>query len=312
MLLSTTLCILSYGQVKKVEIVERDVHIVIEPVKIDAETIKYTFHQIKLMKTRWYKFNKVGLNIDQVAFSNWNAGGINSFTTLADAKFRRRYSENRFFWDNELLMNYGINVQKGEGMKKTDDRFLIGSTLGYRTSKISDWFYSAKISVNSQFSNGFDYPDKENPISKFMAPGYLNIGLGAEYAPSKEDFNLFLSPLALKSTFVFDKTLSDAGAFGVTPGEKSKTEVGIYVSEQWNKKVFENVDIENRLVLYTEYKTFGNVDVDFEIVANMKVNKYIEAKIGLHTKYDDDIKSADGGPKVQLKQVLGVGVTYSW
>ena len=52
----------------------------------------------------------------------------------------------------------------------------------------------------------------------------------------------------------------------------------------------------------------------------MTVNQYVKANIGTHLVYDDDIKSKEEkngeqiikGPKVQLKQLLGIGVTYSF
>ena len=50
------------------------------------------------------------------------------------------------------------------------------------------------------------------------------------------------------------------------------------------------------------------------------VNQYVKANIGTRILYDDDIKNKteiDGvevneGPKTQLKQVLGVGITYAF
>ncbi|MEZ4787390.1 MAG: hypothetical protein R2790_05815 [Flavobacterium haoranii] len=52
----------------------------------------------------------------------------------------------------------------------------------------------------------------------------------------------------------------------------------------------------------------------------MTVNNYVKANLGTHLVYDDDIKAkeeVDGeqvtvGPKVQLKQILGVGLTYTF
>jgi hypothetical protein len=52
----------------------------------------------------------------------------------------------------------------------------------------------------------------------------------------------------------------------------------------------------------------------------MTVNQYVKANIGTHIVYDDDIKSKEEingtqvikGPKVQLKQILGVGLVYSF
>jgi hypothetical protein len=50
------------------------------------------------------------------------------------------------------------------------------------------------------------------------------------------------------------------------------------------------------------------------------VNQYVRASIGARIIYDDDIKAKkeiDGkqvtvGPKVQLKQMLGVGLVYAF
>ena len=56
---------------------------------------------------------------------------------------------------------------------------------------------------------------------------------------------------------------------------------------------------------------------------NLKVNQYINANIGTHIIYDDDIKFDQvvndmgtvidpGVPRIQFKQVLGVGVDYNF
>jgi hypothetical protein len=50
------------------------------------------------------------------------------------------------------------------------------------------------------------------------------------------------------------------------------------------------------------------------------VNEYVKTNIGLHIIYDDDIKAKEDingeqftvGPKLQLKQVLGVGIVYNF
>ena len=79
--------------------------------------------------------------------------------------------------------------------------------------------------------------------------------------------------------------------------------------------------LEHRIALYTDYiNNFGNVDVDWQLQLDMTVNQYVKANIGTHIVYDDDIKSKEEvngvqvikGPKVQLKQLLGVGLTYSF
>lgn len=67
---------------------------------------------------------------------------------------------------------------------------------------------------------------------------------------------------------------------------------------------------------------FGNIDVDWELNVTLKVNDHVQANVGSHIRYDDDVKfkedrDGDGeletvGPKIQFKQLLGVGLTYDF
>ena len=79
--------------------------------------------------------------------------------------------------------------------------------------------------------------------------------------------------------------------------------------------------LDNRLTLYTDYlNSFGNIDVNWQFNLDMTVNQYVKANIGANVIYDDDIKATeerDGqlvtvGPKMQLKQMLGVGLSYTF
>ena len=198
------------------------------------------------------------------------------------------------------------------------------SSFGYRTDTITPWYYSVKLNFNSQFSNGYKYPNRENPISRFMAPGYLFFGGGVTYQPEEKKFVLYISPLTQKATFVLDQDLSDQGAFGVDKGQHSFIELGFLITNTWEKEILKNVLLNNRLNLYTDYlRSFGNIDVDWELSFTLTVNDHIKANIGTQLIYDDDIKFdevvADDGtvldpgiPKIQFKQLLGIGFTYDF
>lgn len=152
-----------------------------------------------------------------------------------------------------------------------------------------------------------------------MAPGYVFFGAGTTFAPKQKNFNLYLSPSTWKSTFVLDETLSEQGAFGVTKGEKMFVEFGALVTNSWKKEIMKNVLLDHRLNLYTDYlKSFGNIDVNWELNFVLKVNDHLQTNLGMHMIYDDDIKfdevkDADGVitdpgvPKIQFKQALGIG-----
>ncbi|SEL65815.1 Protein of unknown function, DUF481 [Maribacter orientalis] len=284
----------------------------------------------------WETENSFGINVSEVAFVNWNAGGDNAVSGLGFLKFARKYKFSNFQWDNNLELRYGLNAQDGRKLRKTEDVIRLSSNLGFRKDTISNWFYSVQLNFNTQFSNGYKYPDRDTPISRFMAPGYLLFGAGTSFITKDQKFNLYLSPLTQKSTFVLDQDLADNGAFGVneaildvdgnilTPGENHLLEIGILITNNFNYNVAENIELKSRLNLYTDYiKSFGNIDVDWELNLNMKVNKFISTSLGTQMIYDDDIlfdivKNDNGTilnpgiPKIQFKQILAVGILYGF
>ena len=65
-----------------------------------------------------------------------------------------------------------------------------------------------------------------------------------------------------------------------------------------------------------------NIDVNWEVLLNMKLTKFLSAVISTNLIYDDDIKigiddDGDGiidreGPRTQFKKVIGVGLSYQF
>ena len=251
----------------------------------------------------WEKVNKISFILNEAAFVNWNAGGDNSVSAIARMDFERNYKFRYIQWDNVLALRYGWNTQSGREPRKTEDAIRLRSTFGYQRDTLSPWYFSIKGKFNTQFTDGFNYPDTSTPISRFMAPGYLFLGAGASFIPKGKKFNLYMSPASYKITFVLDETLANEGAFGVTPaildsegnvivpGEQTFTEFGILITNYWEKEVLKNVRFEHALSLYTDYiRSFGNIDVDWELNFYFTVNNFIEATLGTHIIYDDDIK----------------------
>lgn len=279
----------------------------------------------------WKKTNSLGLDVNQGTFSNWSAGGYSSISGIVKADFSRKYEKGRTVWLNELKVRYGLNKQENIELRKTDDVLNINSSFGYKSSVKSNWFYSAKLTLNTQMANGYAYPNVEKPISRAFAPAYLFAGIGAEYF--KNDFKAYISPATLKSTLVLDDSLANTGEFGLEggifdadgrllkAGKKSRNELGFLFTSEWKKSVMKNVSLKNNITLYTDYlNNFGNIDVDWQLLLEMKVNDVIKATLGGHLIYDDDIKNkrdVNGtqiteGPRVQFKQLLSVGLIYNF
>lgn len=279
----------------------------------------------------WKKTNSLGLDINQGTFSNWSAGGYSSVSGIIKGDFTRTYEKGRSIWVNELKVRYGLNKQENVELRKTDDVLSLNSSFGYKSSVKSNWYYSAKFTLNTQMANGYAYPNIEEPISRAFAPAYVFMGIGAEYF--KNNFKAYISPITLKSTLVLDDTLANKGEFGLPggvfdadgnllkAGKKSRNELGFLFTTEWNKNIMKNVNLKNNLTLYTDYlNNFGNIDVDWQLLLEMKVNSLLKATLGGHLIYDDDIKNkrdVNGtqiteGPRVQFKQLLSVGLVYNF
>ncbi|MBD8389830.1 DUF3078 domain-containing protein [Dysgonomonas sp. BGC7] len=270
----------------------------------------------KLEDGKWYLKGVTGLNASQTTQSNWAAGGEKSSvagTAYLNGSLQRKTGN--WLWSNALSLEYGLTNTKTLGTQKTSDKIDFTTQLGYSTD--NKWYYTVMGDLKTQFYKGYNYPNKDNYISKFFAPAYSNISLGLEYRPNT-NYSVYLSPVAGKLTFVEDDYLSSIGAFGVDKGDRFRAEFGAYMKARAQKKVMENVEVISTVDFFTAYNSsFGNVDINWDLLINMKINKYLSANINTTLKYDDDVKNVkkDGtteGPKIQFKEMIGVGFAYNF
>ncbi|WP_034057155.1 DUF3078 domain-containing protein [Lacinutrix jangbogonensis] len=300
------------------------------------QAVKAQDSVVKVLDTaKWVQINRAGLDLNEVTFVNWNAGGSNSVSALFNVFSSLRYKKDNLIWISYIRTRYGVNKQESQKLRKTEDEFELISTIGFRKDTLTNWYYSGRLNFKTQYSKGFNYPNRDNPISRFMAPGYLFIGGGVEYGKNLERFSFYFSPLTFKGTFVLDQDLADSGSFGVQAaeydalqnrikkGENARTEMGLLVTNTYEAEVFENIHIRNQFSVYTDYfNSFGNMDIDWEVIFDFKVNNYVKATLGSHIRYDNDIKTQEEtdvvdvfvgrGAKLQWKQLLGVGVTMEF
>jgi len=304
---------------------------------LKAQNLDLTLYPEDYVTSHWKEVNTASLDISEVAFVNWNSGGSNSISGLLGLEVQRNYNKDHLLWENRAVVRYGVNKQQNQSLRKTDDILELKSRFGFRKDTKSNWYYSANFSFATQFTNGYNYSNSdEKPISQFMAPAYMFLGVGTVYGEHIEEFSAYMSPLTLKSTFVLDQDLADAGSFGVTPavyddlgnklsnGKNSREEVGILLTSAYENVLMENISVRTLVSLYTDYlNDFGNVDIDWELNFKFKVNDHVRATMGSHIKYDNDVKIAvvDNdmpeetvikGAKVQWKQLLGVGVSVDF
>jgi hypothetical protein len=290
----------------------------------------------------WVWTGITGLNLNQASFSNWTAGGVNSVAFSALGKFSANHTKDKFTWNNNLNLIYGMVKNQDESMKKSDDNMELISVAGYSLSK--SWSVTGYVSFRSQFTNGYDKDNDTIKISKFMAPGYLTLSPGFRYKPN-DYFYIIISPATAKFTFVTDQTLADQGSFGVTPaeydsvaGEKVKVKdgenmlvyLGPFVEAYFKKEVAKGMTVESRFkALYTflnrENLEPFDADLSWENYFNYQIAKYFSVSLFLHFVYlpgQPEIKfetfdgvavpKAEPNRHIQIKESVGIGITYSF
>ena len=286
----------------------------------------------------WKKGGVAVLNLAQTSLTNWAAGGQNSLSVNGIFSVYAKLKKEKSFWDNTLDLGYGVLKQGSTGYRKTDDKVDFVSSYGRKASK--SWYYALLFNFKTQMSTGYDYPNDSTKvkISDLLAPAYTVFAMGMEFKPDKY-FNMFLAPLTSKITILNNQTLANLGAFGVDPakydtagniiqkGKKVKSEIGGYVRMVYSKNDFtsdllKNVSFTTKLDLFTNYMHKPqNIVVNWEVLLTMKINKYLSANFNTQLIYDDKISTTgtrpDGttylaGPKIQFKEILGIGFSYKF
>jgi len=277
----------------------------------------------------WKKGGLFALNLAQTSLTNWAAGGQNSAAVNGIFSAFANYKRGKSAWDNSLDIGYGILKQgKDASPMKTDDKFDLFSKYGREAFK--NFYWSGLMNFRTQMRPGYKYPDTENKISDLFSPAYLLLAAGMDYKPNPY-FSVFIAPLTGKFTFVNDAELSAAGAFGVTPGQNSRSEFGGYLRAIFSKNDFKdefmkNVAFTSKIDLFSNYgHNPQNIDITWENLIGLKVNKFISVNFNTVLMYDDDIKvpvdrNGNGefesteapGPRTQFKEILGVGFSYKF
>jgi Protein of unknown function (DUF3078) len=280
----------------------------------------------------WKKGGVFAVNLSQTSLTNWSAGGQNSVAVNGMFSLFANMKKGKSRWDNSLDLGYGLLKQgaKDAQFRKTDDKVDFLSKYGREAFK--NFYYAGLLNFKTQMQPGYNYisATQKETISNLFAPAWLLVAIGIDYKPHAY-FSLFFAPVTAKFTFVADEALSAAGAFGVEPGTKSKSEMGGYLRAIYSKSDFtsefmKNIAFTTKIDLFSNYaENPQNIDVSWESLIAMKVNKYISVNLNTHLLYDDNIKvpfdlNENGtieageavGSKVQFKEIFGVGFSYKF
>lgn len=279
-----------------------------------------------------------GLNLNQLALTNWAAGGENSSTGKAFANIDIVYQQATFEQKLVSSFAYGISRFADKRIEKSDDKIDLRYTLSLHSKQ--RWKYSLVSTFNTQFANGYKYPNDSTVISGFFAPAYLTLSGGATFQTKDKNFDIYVSPLAGKVTFVMIQDLADQGAFGVkkgyftedstwVPGQRHLSALGANIIMNYKQPIGKTITYTTTLNCFYNYFEQRDddrvkIDVNWENTINFVISKHITTILFLHLKYDhnttfpvyeeiDGVQTVvDNVPKLQFKESLGIAFIHKF
>ena len=273
----------------------------------------------------WKKGGFLALNFNQVSLTNWAAGGESALSATALGNAFVKYRKNDLYFESVLDAGFGFITTKTESLRKNEDKIELNAKFGKKAK--GKFYYAGMLNFRTQMAPGYNFPNDSTVISRFLAPGFLSLALGLDYKPN-DWFSMFISPATGRSTFVLDTALSNLGQFGVTPGNNVRFEFGAYLRARLQKDLIKNVSVVSNLQLFNNYSDpikpqRANIDVNWENLILIKANKWLTTSIFTNLIYDHDVqipveRLVDGvkvigtGPRMQFKEVLGIGLSVKF
>ena len=325
-----------YAQSHKEKIIQKKRELrLAEKTYKDAEkkfnSLRDELYQLRLKNGYWTRQGFLGINFSRAEFNNWAAGGANSYAVNSTLTCKADYKKNKFTWENFVDLSIGFTKNADENSKKSEDKIDILSKFSFETKKRAKFRFAALLNFKSQFAQGFDFSNEGKPIlnSRFFAPAYILSSLGFEYKPT-QPLSLLFSPASGKFTIVQNKALAEKHFFipSSAANPNFRSELGASLNVLIQKRIRKSINLRSRLELFNNYldpnrANRKNIDISWETSLNFKISKYIGVSFLTYLLYDDDINitfkvNEQGveieklGPKIQFKDVLGIGFSYQF
>ena len=290
----------------------------------EVTKLDVTPHQWKFLSEASFTFN-------QAMLKNWSRGGESNiaFTTDLEGTVDYTNREKNRSWVTVGRFKYGYMASgKKENRSAIDVRKnvdLIDIISKYKAKAFGKFDFSGTMIFKTQLAPGYAYPDTVM-ISKFMNPGSVTLGIGLNYKPDKNT-SINFAPLSYKGTYVLDTVKIDQTKHGLLADQRARHEPGVSAQVDHKMTILKDVTLVNKLRLFTNYiDNPQNIDIEWEMIATMKLNWFTDLRLNTHLIYDDDTliplydgegeKILDGEgnhkkvPLVQFKEVIGVSVIF--
>ena len=279
----------------------------------ENENINYSQKKLFVKKNKlgpWTrKANSMVQFSENFVSDNWYQGGSSNISILGILTGQLNYDNKKNIqWDNTAEWRAGFNSVEGDTIRllnTNDDIFKVYSKLGIKAE--GNWFYSGSVDFSTQFFKNYKGVNSTVMKASFMTPVRLNVSVGLDYK-YKKMFSIMLSPVSFKYIYARDIVNVSPKLFGIPVGEKVLSQIGSSFKTQFSYAPVREIQLDSKLSFYTNYE---KVEVDWEVVGNFTINRYLSTRLSLNPRYDNTVILAAGEKaKIQFKELLSFGFSY--
>ena len=276
--------------------------------KIDLGTKKIELSDLEYIY--WTKKANALLQFSQnYVSSNWYQGGNSNFAFLSIITGETNYDNRKNIqWDNRFEWRTGLSSIVGNTKRKVminDDILRYNTKFGLKAG--GNWYYSVSGELSTQLFDSYKSITSDEFKGRLFTPVRANLGVGMDYK-YKKIFSLMLAPVAFKYIYMSDTANVNPNLFGIKKGENKLKQIGSSFRAQLNIVPARNWNLDSKLTFYTDYK---KVEIDWEIVNNFIINRFLTTRISINPRYDNTIILKNGEKtKIQLKELMSIGFSY--
>lgn len=270
----------------------------------------------------WKMEGLLGVQAAQTALSNWQAGGQNQTSMGVQHRLSLQREVGKRSLQIDFTGQYGLlRVVPQRTWRKTQDFLLL--VLQYKWALTQRWAFSILTDGRTQWAPTYAYigdsvvrPAK----SAFMAPFYGQFSVGMMYRLLK-GWQLTLSPLSGRVTYVRLGYLADAGAFGlkpaerdengnvITPARKAFWEVGSRFTSRLNITPVEGLMVNHFLDVFYSYSPKPRSPIVLsQLQASYKLKSWLALTLSQQAIYDPRVE--DKKEALQLLTAWTLGLTW--
>src|SRR5690606_30706859 len=157
----------------------------------------------------WIMVNKATFFFSQVSFNEyWQGGGIDNLNFGVRYDGNLSYVREKFNHETQIFVRHGFLRLCGNAFIKNEDEVNIVTKESHRIGNNLNIsiLLSLRTSLYSTYTLNTD-GTQGSLINDFFSPGILNLGTGLDYNLPSKNFNLYYSPINLRTNIVAKEEL---------------------------------------------------------------------------------------------------------